>query len=268
MAGKGSDYRLRDRLPDVKLIRDLAERVSRDRILKRRLPKQFGAREIYVSPDSALGFWKRDVTAIAPELFELAAQLVSAGDTIWDIGANVGLFSFAAATRAGGRGNVFALEPDPWLGMLLRRSAATSLVDAARVQIIGAAAADRVGILEFNLARRGRSSNFVSGFGATQSGGARATFPVISVTLDWLAEQFGLPDIVKIDVEGMDHLVLRGAANVLAAKPTLIMEVTSRNNEEIFRLLTSHRYRLLDADSRATISAPELLPSNIVALPA
>lgn len=247
----------------------MAERLSRNRVIKRQLPAEFGSRTLLVSPDSALQYWRHDLSGVAPELFELAGKLVLPGETVWDIGANVGLFSFAAAAKAGLSGQVLAIEPDPWLGTLLRLSAASQAPGAAPVKVLGAAISDSIGIAEFNVASRGRSSNFVSGFGATQSGGSRGSFPVITVTLDWLMDCFGAPRVVKIDVEGMDLLALRGAGRVLALRPKLIMEVTESNSSEIFATLTACGYQLFEIDLQTIIGAPRAahLPSNIVALP-
>jgi hypothetical protein len=69
----------------------------------------------------------RDISKISPELFSLAEKLIRPGDVVWDVGANVGLFTFAAAAKTGPTGKVLAIEPDPWLGTLLRRSAAQEI---------------------------------------------------------------------------------------------------------------------------------------------
>jgi hypothetical protein len=55
-------------------------------------------------------------------LLRNAIELVRPGDVVWDIGANVGLFSFAAAAPAGSAGKIVSFEADVWLAVLLRRS--------------------------------------------------------------------------------------------------------------------------------------------------
>ena len=195
-------------------------------------------------------------------LFRLARQLVKPGATVWDIGANVGLFSFAAAAIAGSSGKVLAVEPDPWLSNLLRRSADVKMRHSAPVTILSSAVTDTCGIAELNIARRGRAANFISGFGSTQSNGARERLPVTSITLDCLAESFGVPTLVKIDVEGTEHFVLRGGSNVLSHKPVLIIEVSAENSGEVAALLGRAHYRLMDDQLRPT----ESVPFNLVAM--
>ena len=43
------------------MFRQLLEKYSRNKIVKRHLPQRFGGQPIYVSPDSALSYWKADL---------------------------------------------------------------------------------------------------------------------------------------------------------------------------------------------------------------
>src|SRR5882672_8676247 len=105
-------------------VRRLIKRVSRGVVIRRTLPQRFGGGSVFVSPEAGgLKMLYPDVCRAEPALFELAEELVRPGDTVWDVGANVGLFAFAAAGRSGSAGRVLAIEPDVWLVSLILRSA-------------------------------------------------------------------------------------------------------------------------------------------------
>ena len=140
---------------------------------------------------------------------------------------------------------VLAVEPDAWLSSLLVRSA--GFYD--NVQVLTAAVQETMGLAELNIAQRGRSANFVRGFGTEQSGGARFRQTVVSVTLDWLSERFSPPDVLKIDVEGMEKQVLAGGALLLRrSKPIIISEVLPPNSIWVTEFLTAAGYRLHDRE--------------------
>ncbi len=222
------------------LLRSLAERLSRNVVLRRRLPSDLGGSVIYVTPDSALRYWYWNLDKVDADLLDLVRSFVPKGAVVWDIGANVGLFALACASRAH---TVVAVEPDVWLASLLARSAAQH----ENMRILSAAVAESIGLLEFNIAQRGRSANFVSGFGTTQTGGCRSKQTVVAITLDWLAERFPLPNVLKIDVEGMEAKVLAGAEQLLRrSRPMIISEVLAQNAAAVTELLTTAGYRLYD----------------------
>ena len=103
------------------VFRRILERSLRWLVLRRRLPGEFENAVLYVSPAAALRYVFRPMANIDPPLLMAARRLVRSNDVIWDIGANVGLFSLAAAVRAGEQGQVIAFEPDAWIAQLLRR---------------------------------------------------------------------------------------------------------------------------------------------------
>jgi FkbM family methyltransferase len=231
------------------VLRKVLGLLSRGVILERHLPADFGSIPIFVTPDAALGFWNKDLERFDPFLFHFARKLVQPDFVVWDIGANVGLFTFAAASRVGEQGSVLAIEPDPFLGGLIQRSIEKNGY-AGRVRLRSQPISDLGGtVLTFNISKRGRCANYVSGFGTGEATGSRKSITIASVTLDGLlAEGWPIPQLVKIDIEGMDHLALRGAEQVLGKKPILILEATDANREEIGEILRRHGYRLYDTD--------------------
>jgi FkbM family methyltransferase len=203
---------------------------------------------------------------VDPDLVKLAAEIVQPGAVVWDIGANVGLFSFAAAAAAGPTGHVLALEPDALLVGLLRRSAVANQAHAP-VDVLAVAVADEIGIARFHIARRNRSTSHLDGFGTTQAGGVRATELVPTVTLDWLADHFPMPTVLKIDVEAAELKVLCGGARVLRCRPAIICEVAACNAEKAGDLLTSRGYTLYDGHQPSSQRTPKTLaPPDTLAI--
>lgn len=237
--------------------------------LLRRLPADLGGRAIYVSARAGgLRYWKlSSMEAMDPALLRFARRHVRKGDHVWDIGTNVGLFTFAAAHLAGESGRVVSLEPDGDVCALLKKSVARGHVGDARVDILQAAvSASGVGCVEFQVARRSRSSNAIVGGRGTQMGGVLETRLVPAISLDGLLSSVGPPSVVKIDVEGHEAKVLDGAVNLLSTiRPRFHIEVQAETWDDVSSILLAAGYQLFDGDH------PNLIPCtgpvfNVVAL--
>jgi FkbM family methyltransferase len=265
----------------IPLLRSLAERASRKVVVRRRLPDRYGGGSLYVSPDASLRLIRMDLSQTDPNLVRNADVLVHPGDVVWDVGANVGLFAFIAAARAGSSGGIFMVEADTWLVDVLRRSAREQPASSAPTTILPAAVSGELGIAEFSIAERGRAANHLVGFGSTQAGGSREVHHVVTITLDWLLERWPKPNLVKIDVEGAERFVLEGGRRVFSeVRPLLLCEVHGGESaDEVVKILRAHDYVLFDADVPAserrqldkpawnTLAAPasraaELLPAS------
>lgn len=251
------------------MLRSLAERLSRGIILKRRLPARFGRAPIFVSPEASLRYWRWNLEKVDPRLFDLIEEFVHPGCTVWDVGANVGVFSFASAARAGHSGKVLAVEPDTWLVGLLRESARIACAGVASVDVLPAAVSDRNDVARLHIANRCRAANYLGGEGSTQAGGSRAEEIVLSITLDWLAERYPRPSVLKIDTEGCEAKVLAGGEKLLStARPLLICEVSPGNAPAVTTLLHSLGYGLFDADeARACRTSLNSAAWNTLAIP-
>jgi FkbM family methyltransferase len=210
---------------------------------------------IYVSSEGGLRYLARGMAQVDAPLLRLAAETVRPGNTVWDIGANLGLFSFAAAVAAGPAGSVLAVEPDATLAGLLRRSAALNRGHAP-VDVLPAAVSDDLSVARFHIAKRNRSTNHLDGFGTSQTGGVRATELVPAFTLDWLAAHLGAPDVIKIDVEEAEAAVLAGGCRVLELASSIICEVAARNSAIVRDTLNRHGYVLYEGDRPSAERVP------------
>lgn len=250
-------------------LRRLLEIGSRGIALRRRLPADLGRAAIFVSPDASLRYWLPGLERLAPELLGWARELVAPGAVVWDVGANVGVFAVAAAQRAGAGGAVVLVEPDPFLAGLLRRTIAAQ-ESGAPMTLVEAAVGATSGRAKLSIAARGRAANhLVEAEGSSQAGGTRQAVEVERVTLDALLTRGSRPDVVKIDVEGYEVEVLRGADAVLRdARPAILCEVGEPNRRDAKDLFDHAGYLLYDATAPAAQRTPLAVPAwNTLALP-
>jgi FkbM family methyltransferase len=151
---------------------------------------------------------------------ELFGLLVGPGDRCVDVGANVGVHSVRLAKLVGAAGEVIAVEPDA--GVAERTRGNIALNDLANVRVVNAAASDQAGHMRLYRPDPSHTNR------ATASllrhpylTGDAATVPVL--TIDEICD--GPVALIKIDVEGHEAAVLRGAAAVIARHaPSVVFE--------------------------------------------
>lgn len=136
-------------------------------------------------------------------------KLLAPEMVVFDVGANIGYFSAFFALRCR-KGRVIAFEPSKRCHAFLV-SLANQL---SNIEIVPLAVADQEGIVRFmERAQLDRS-------GIEEAKGA----PIACCTLDGYCMRNGVyPDFVKVDVEGADARVLRGARNVLRDHARFVM---------------------------------------------
>lgn len=136
---------------------------------------------------------------------------VSPGACLWDIGANIGYVSCAFLAKVPAS-RVVAVEPLSDIARLLRHNLAQ--FGASRSDVVEAAVSDSAGT--GNIVRVTGNSGMSHVAAAGQGEAVRL------VTAGTLAVH-GLPDVIKIDVEGHEAAVLRGIAPVLASRPAVLV---------------------------------------------
>ncbi|MGE0406765.1 MAG: FkbM family methyltransferase [Candidatus Korobacteraceae bacterium] len=245
-------------------MRATLELLSRNVVFKRSLPSEFDKTPIFVSPDCGLRYLG-SLRKIDPTLLALTRHFVKPGNVVWDIGANLGLFSFAAAHCTGKNGFVLAVEPDPWLIGLLQRSNDLRPKANASVTPVQAAVCNHIGTVTFHIARRARASSYIDGMGKSQTGGSRCELQVTATTLDSLLERFPAPDVIKIDVEKAECIALSGGVRLLKeVRPVVYCEVADENKTWIRDLFQKLEYDLFDPDDLKPI---EQALYNTLAIP-
>ena len=147
------------------------------------------------------------------------------GGLVLDVGAQIGLFTLLAARRVGPEGRVIALEPEPSNHALLLRNVALNRLQ--NVTVIRKAASSVPGLRSLFLSAVNpgiHSLSFHVGDRAVQ---------VETLTLDRLAKEAGQSGVslLKVDVEGEELEVLKGAASLLPVTRDIVLEVDGGDRE-------------------------------------
>jgi len=188
---------------------------------------------------------------LAEEL-PLLRNLVFPGATVIDIGANLGFFSAILASLVGPTGKVLALEPAPDIFAKLVATMERNGLHQVQPMNVGCGA-ERA---QMTLHQVTASSGNASLVGTGPPGAL-----VEIRRLDSLeAARRDKPDLIKVDVEGFEPDVLRGAAEIIAdARPVLYVEMCgeyARTTRETIIILREYGYDTRHVENVAWNSVP------------
>ena len=150
--------------------------------------------------------------------FQIFLSHCSDSMLLFDIGAHFGIFSLAAAHF---RGTAVAVDPSPIATRMIRTQTNLNGCDD-RVKIMQAAVGEAVGSVEMLSA-----GVFSDGYFKVIKGRSRRDAKQVpSTTIDTINQQYGEPTHIKIDVEGHEAAVLRGATGTLSrCSPIFFVEL-------------------------------------------
>ncbi len=184
---------------------------------------------MYVAPpDGAIGKYIIDNHSWEPHVTRTLRQRIKPGMVFVDIGANIGYFSMLAASIIGSSGKVLAFEPDPFNASLIYLNGQKN--GFTNIEIYPFAVAETKKIVVYdNLDGNGTISN-----PGNDSKTLTSRNVVHAIKLDDILSQEDLIDIIKIDIEGAEHLALLGATALIKRhKPLIIAEFSPGGLENI-----------------------------------
>lgn len=155
------------------------------------------------------------------------------GETLWDIGAATGLLSMYAAMNPGTR--VLAFEPSATShGVLVEHLALNGLGDRVSPSCIAFSDQTALAPVTQGTLAPGSGGNAVGG-AANQFGHSSSVFTQMTPVyrIDDFRRVFGLPapDHIKLDVDGLEGAILRGAPETLPLVKSVLVEVEGLNAE-------------------------------------
>jgi FkbM family methyltransferase len=196
------------------------------------------------------GCWLGSYEYEKRQLFE---RTVAPGSVVYDVGAHAGFYTLLSSVLVGPRGRVVAFEPLQQNLAYLNEHLRLNRIK--NVTVIDAAVSDGSGTASFKAGPQTYTGRLESGGDAV----------VRTVSLDQLMHSGDIPppDLLKVDVEGSELRVLKGARYILTtARPIIFLETHGRQmHEACVALLDSSGYRYSPIEAKTP-------PRDLLALPA
>ena len=243
------------------------------RILTPLLPPGDAEFDLAVPPHNArVGLRYRETLGLSSLLYgtferaelNFVSQYLRPGDSAMDIGANVGIFSVVMGATVGTQGAVYAFEPVAANVLRLEKNLQKNTLGNVEVFPLALGASD--GELQLRMA----IDPAYASLREVEAGFGNGTNVPIQVRrLDGVWEALGSPPIslVKIDVEGAEMDVLRGAMNFLTTcRPTLLVEANSVRELDLLRThLCGLGYQHLRPEGFVSMNHVFIFPASLQA---
>ena len=208
-------------------------------------------------------------------------SVVQSGDHVVDCGAHIGLFTMHMASWVGPHGSVTAFEPFPDNADCLAQSVRENhFEDRVVVERAAVGEAEGTANLVFASETRNKGGAFIE-TAATKAPPRHQRMPVRVVALDAYSLRRRPVRFIKLDVEGAEPHVIRGATRILDDdRPVVLSElhltqiptVCNVTADAYVEQMRSHKYRCvtLDADGKPgqeLRSVPDAEVTSVVFLP-
>jgi FkbM family methyltransferase len=210
----------------------------------------------FAVPNRINRFRAKTFVSKEPETLDWIDQLPE-GCVLWDIGANVGLYSIYAAKKRKIR--VVAFEPSVFNLELLARNLFLNELQEC-VNLVPLALNNQLGPNQLRMTTTewgGALSSFGQNFGWDgKTMDPVFSFSTLGISMDEAVTLLRLtpPDFIKMDVDGIEHLILRGGGRVLGRVRGILLEINDG-----FAVQAEESRRLLEAAGlslKARLHAP------------
>lgn len=168
---------------------------------------------------------------------------IKANDVVFDLGANIGIFSIKAASIVGENGKIIAIEPEPKNVKILKENTK----NFKNVMVIPKAAGNSSGEIELTMGVHS-GAHYINPIVKKEAKNKRISIEID--TIDNYIKDLGLEiiDFFKIDIEGWEYEALKGAENSLNKIKFLVVASYHTINEQVIitEYLKSHNFKIIN----------------------
>ncbi len=192
-------------------------------------------------------------------------QINWSGMTVYDVGGDQGIFTLFLAQRVGPAGHVVVFEPNPRSYQRIQTN--VRLNSFAHVRVLPMGLGERAEMLTFIFPKsepaRGSAAQSVRTQVAREHNAVSCLIEVAALDATMARMHLPPPDLIKLDVEGMEWYALRGMRKTLAAhRPRLFIEIHGSdvddkiaNVRRVVSLLEEMGYSIQHVESGASVSS-------------
>jgi len=149
-------------------------------------------------------------------------KLISKGQVVVDVGAQLGLMSKLFSDCVGSQGKVFSFEPTPSTYEILKET--ISINNLMNVELVKKAVADKSGQTTFNISSVDASAANSLAEGGVHGNDIPIKVDLVSIDDFYNQKKLDKIDFIKIDAEGAEFAVLKGAKSVIDnCEPTILL---------------------------------------------
>jgi len=180
-------------------------------------------------------------------------QIIKNGDTVLDLGANIGVYTLIFAKLVGKSGHVFAFEPDPTNFEILSKNVKENKHE--NVTLVQKAVSEKNDKIKLFVSKRNHASHRI--FDSEEK---RNSIEVDVITLDTYFKKNKNPiNFIKMDVEGVEGATLLGASNIIKNSKDLVIMMEyfpkwirkyGMNPEEILDSLIEKKFKLFNINQK------------------
>lgn len=216
--------------------------------------------KVYFPPHSHIFNLACEQGTYEHDIVQLLIRLIKPDSYFFDVGANIGLISVPILYQC--RSNrVVSFEPSPNTLPYLQRTIATSLY-RTRWVIVNKAVGAEIGETEFHVSAPQEGA--FDGINDTKRGGFKKEIIVNMTTLDAEWELLGKPNVsvIKIDVEGAEINVLKGAVECITNQKPYIITEWNEYNFKSYGNIAEDLIKIANENDYSIYSIPRIIKIN------
>lgn len=221
----------------------------------------WNGRKFYFNAYRNFGFATVNLDSIEKAQRAFAKEYISnlKCKTAWDIGANIGFWTVSLSSMLGKGGSILAIEPDVQNIAYLKKNTLEFNVD---VDILNIGVSSKVGVAVLNTDETGAMNSI----GIVNDVSYTGQKKIKVESIDSIANRYGVPDFIKLDVEGHEYEVIVGGIFTLQQKKTIWLIEVTNNGPAVIEMLqkTGHIVvNMLDKEISAAEYYVGAIPADI-----